>query len=249
MLLSEIIPYHPPMPRALAIETSGRLGSVAILEDGQVLAEDQFPHGLQHAAEIIPRIDRLCRNRGWAPSDLQQVFVSAGPGSFTGLRIGITLTKTLAFATGAKIVAVPSIHVLARNAPPDARNLIIVLDAKRDQIFTARLARTQHNSHDWHDWIEQEPAHLDDLPAMLSRSPRPVHLLGEGIPYHQKFIPADDRDIVITPPDLWRARASAVAIEGSRMSAAGQFTDPDHLIPIYIRMPEAQEKWEKANPV
>ncbi|HXE54444.1 MAG TPA: tRNA (adenosine(37)-N6)-threonylcarbamoyltransferase complex dimerization subunit type 1 TsaB, partial [Tepidisphaeraceae bacterium] len=105
------------MPRGLAIETSGRISSVAIVEDGRVLGEDQFPHGLQHAAEIIPRIDRLCRSHDWAPADLRELYVSAGPGSFTGLRIGITLAKTLALATGAKIVAVPSVRVLARNAP------------------------------------------------------------------------------------------------------------------------------------
>jgi tRNA threonylcarbamoyladenosine biosynthesis protein TsaB len=229
------------MSRALAIETSGRLGSVAILEDGRVLAADQFPHGLQHAAEIIPRIDRLCLDQGWKPADLREIYVSAGPGSFTGLRIGITLTKTLAFATGANIVAVPSVRVLAHNAPPDARHLIIVLDAKRDQIFTARLARASQG------WIEEEPARLDTLTSMLKRSPRPVHLLGEGIPYHQKFIPMDDPGIIITPSELWRARASAVAEEGSRLAAEGQFTEPDQLIPIYIRMPEAQEKWEMKN--
>jgi hypothetical protein len=69
----------------------------------------------------------------------------------------------------------------------------------------------------------------------------------EGIPYHQKFVPADDPAIVVTPPDIWRARASAVAEEGMRLAANGRFTDPDRLIPIYIRMPEAQEKWEQRN--
>jgi tRNA threonylcarbamoyladenosine biosynthesis protein TsaB len=226
------------MPRALAIETSGRLGSVAIVEDGRVVAEDEFPHGLQHAAEIIPRIDRLCRERGWSPSDLREIYVSAGPGSFTGLRIGITLAKTLAFVTGARIVAVPTVSVLAQNAPHDARHLVIVLDAKREQIFTARLSRTEEG------WREDEPAHLDKLTSMLARAPRPVHLLGEGIPYHQKFVPADDPSIIVTASESWRARAAAVAEQGARLAGGGHFTDPDLLSPIYIRKPEAQEKWE-----
>src|SRR5690349_16550235 len=127
--------------RALAIETSGRTGSIALVEGGAVVTEDEFPHGLQHAAEIIPRIDRLCRERGWTPVDLRELYVSAGPGSFTGLRIGVTLAKTLAFATGGKIVAVPTVSVLVRNAPPGAMHVMIVLDAKRDQIFTARFVR------------------------------------------------------------------------------------------------------------
>lgn len=227
------------MPRALAIETSGRTGSIALVDEGRILVEDKFPHGLQHAAEMVPRIDRLCRERGWSPRDLVELYVSAGPGSFTGLRIGITLAKTLAFATGARIVAVPTIHVLAHNAPPEANELIIVLDAKRDQIFTARLHRVDDS------WAEAEPAHLDDLVSMLARAGRPVHLLGDGIPHHQKFIPPGEPGIVLTPPETWRPRAAAVAREGMRLSAAGAFTDPDRLAPVYIRKPEAEEKWEQ----
>ena len=205
------------------------------------MAEDTFPHGLKHAAEIVMRIDRLCRARGWGPADLGELYVSAGPGSFTGLRIGITLAKTMAFSLGTKVVAVPTLRVLAENAPAEARNLVLVLDAKRDQIFTARFSREGGGG----AWVEEEPAHLDDLPSMLGRSPRPVHLLGEGIPYHQKFIPAGDPSVLVTPQELWRPRAEAVADEGVRMAREGRFTEPDRLLPIYIRRPEAEEKHEE----
>jgi tRNA threonylcarbamoyladenosine biosynthesis protein TsaB len=228
------------MARALAIETSGRTGSIALAHAGQILEEQTFPHGLQHAAEILPAIDRLTTARGWKPKDLEELYVSAGPGSFTGLRIGVTLAKTLAFATSVKLVAVPTVNVLAQNAPPDARNLIIVLDAKRDQIFTARFARPTEHA----EWQEQEPAHLDTLTNMLARAPRPVHLLGEGIPHHTRFIPENDPQIIITPEDTWRARASAVAQLGHHLTRTNHHTNPDHLTPIYIRKPEAEEKWE-----
>jgi tRNA threonylcarbamoyladenosine biosynthesis protein TsaB len=185
-------------------------------------------------------IDRLCTARGWRPQDLDELYVSAGPGSFTGLRIGITLAKSLAFATGLKLVAVPTVRVLVENAPPEARHVIIVLDAKRDQIFTARFEGPSGDA----SWQEREPAHLDSLTAMLDRAPRPVHLLGEGIPYHRKFIPDDPR-IIITQEDTWRARARSVAKIGHQMSQSNQFTDPDRLTPIYIRKPEAEEKWEQ----
>lgn len=227
------------MPRGLAIETSSRVGSIAIVDDGRLLAEDEFPHGLQNAAQIIPRIDQLCRKQGWSPRDIQELYVSAGPGSFTGLRIGVTLAKTLAFATGARVVPVPTVRVLARNAPPEATDLLIILDAKRDQIYTARLAREADR------WIEREPAHLDDLPAMLARAPRPLWLLGEGIPYHQKFIPPEDPSLVICPPSLWQPRAARVADEGRELARQGRLIDPDQFTPIYIRKPEAQEVWER----
>ena len=226
------------MPRGLAIETSGRAGSLCIAEDGRVLAEEQFSHGLKHAAGIVPIIDRMCASRGWKPADVEEVYVSVGPGSFTGLRVGITVAKTLAFATGARVVAVPSVDVLARNAPAGWQNLIIVLDAKRDQIFTASF----ENSHDGP--VVREPAHLDSLRAMLARTPRPVHLLGEGIPYHEKFVPKEDPGVLLTEPGTWQARASVVAELGERLARTGQFADPMRLTPIYIRKPEAEEKFE-----
>lgn len=226
------------MPRALAIETSGRIGSIAVVEDGRVVREEQFPHGLQHAAQIIPIIDRLTREQNWSPRDIDELYVSVGPGSFTGLRIGVTLAKTMALATGVKIVAVPSVRVLVENAPAEARHVIIVLDAKRDQIFTARFERVGDA------WTEREPAKLDSLAAMLARSPRPVHLLGEGLPHHETFIPPGDSSIVTTPPELWRARAAAVAAIGFPLARAGRFADPFTLTPIYIRRPEAEEKYD-----
>jgi tRNA threonylcarbamoyladenosine biosynthesis protein TsaB len=227
--------------KAIAIETSGRVGSVALAEDGRVVAEEQFPHDLKHAAGVVAVIDRLVRAAGWTPRDLSQVYVSAGPGSFTGLRVGVTVAKTLALSLGVKLVAVPTAAVLARNAPAGEggwRNVIIVLDAKRGQIFTARFEKIGDEIR------EVEPAHLDTLAAMLARSPREggVHLIGEGIPYHKQFIPAD---VVVTAEDAWRARAAVVVEIGHAMARAGEFADADKLTPTYIRRPEAEEKWEQ----
>jgi tRNA threonylcarbamoyladenosine biosynthesis protein TsaB len=228
------------MARALALETSGRVGSVALVDDGAVLREEQFPHGLKHAAGIFPIIDRLCREQGWAPRDVAEIYVSAGPGSFTGLRVGITVAKTLAFATRARIVAVPTTEVLALNAPAGWKNVVIVLDAKRDQVFTATF------TNDGSGWpLLREGARLDNLAAVLARAGRPVHLIGEGIPYHQMFIPADDSVVIVTPPELWRARAAAVAQIGYAMAQRREWTDPDRLVPIYVRKPEAEEKYDE----
>jgi tRNA threonylcarbamoyladenosine biosynthesis protein TsaB len=228
------------MSPALSLETSGRIGSVALSEAGNVVAEEQFSHGLQHAAKILTVIDSLCQSRRIKPADLAEIYVSTGPGSFTGLRIGITLAKTMALATGAKIVAVPTVRVLLANAPTEARHVVIVLDAKRGQIFTARFERIES------DWIEREPAHLDRLAEILSRSPRPTYLLGEGLPFHEKFLDRADSGIFLTGPELWRGRAAEVAKLGWEMSRRGEFTEPSALRPLYVRLPEAEEKFNAA---
>jgi tRNA threonylcarbamoyl adenosine modification protein YeaZ len=223
--------------RALAIETSGRLGSVALVQGTTALVEQSFSHGLKHAAGLLPMVDEMVSSRGWKATDLQHIYISQGPGSFTGLRIGVTLAKTLSMATGARIVPVPSLHVLAHNAPSDATNVIIVLDAKRDQIFTGRFERVGQ------DWVERERAHLDSLEQILARSPRPVFMIGEGIPYHEKFLPPERDGIIVTPEDSWHARASVVARLGTELAAKGLFVDADRFTPAYIRIPEAEERY------
>lgn len=229
--------------RALAIETSGRTGEIGLVENGIILATETFPHGLHHAAAIVPAIDRLTRSCGWLPRTIEQVYVSSGPGSFTGLRIGITLAKTLAFSAGYKIVPVETCRVLLMNAPEEAREVIIVLDAKRGQIFTARFLRrmTAPSPDPMAAWQEIEPPHLDTLPDILSRADRPVHLLGEGIPYHQHLIRASD-SVLLTDPSVWRARVEHVACLGWHDAQAGRFADPFTLTPVYVRLPEAEEK-------
>lgn len=230
------------MTRALAIETSGRTGSVALATDGRAVASESFEHGLQNAAKILPIVDSLCRGQAWTPRDVEHVYVSIGPGSFTGLRVGVTIAKSLALATGAKLVAVPSTRVLVENAPPEATNAIIVLDAKRGHVFTARY------EHGAEGWTEREAAHLDKLSNVVARSPRPVHLIGEGIPYHTDEIHSADASVIVTREVTWRASAEAVSRLGYAMSQRGEFVDADRLTPLYIRLPEAEEKWLRSNP-
>jgi tRNA threonylcarbamoyladenosine biosynthesis protein TsaB len=147
----------------------------------------------------------------------------------------VTLAKTMALATGVKLVAVPSLRVLVENAPPEAKHVIVVLDAKREQIFTARFERIGET------WIERIPPRLSSLNEMIEESPRPVYLLGEGIRYHKKFIPSDPQ-VIVTSQERWQAQASAVAKLGIMLAADRNFADPFKLTPLYIRRPEAEEK-------
>lgn len=222
---------------SLALETSGRVGSVALAKDGGVvIAERSYPHGLQHASALVPMVDQLCREYALTPADLSEIYVSIGPGSFTGLRVGVTLAKSLAFATGAQLVAVPSVRVLAENAPADATQVAIVLDAKRGQIFTATFDRSSNGA-----WVERQPARVDRLSDVIFNASRPLHLLGEGIPYHRGSIPIDD-EIFVTPESMWLPRASVVARLGAAMASRGEFTNAFEIRPAYVRLPEAEEK-------
>ena len=222
------------MPRAIALETSGLIGSIALVDGNEVLPEQTYSHGLKHTAGMLPMSDAAIRARGWTPGDVEHVYVSAGPGSFTGLRVAITVAKTLAFATGCKIVAVESTRVLAENASSNANEVLIVLDAKRGHIFTARYVRQASG------WHEVEPPHLDTFASALARAGRPAELVGEGVAYHVD--PTTLASDIFFDATTQRARACVVARIGIERSANGQFADPETLTPIYLRLAEAEER-------
>jgi len=142
------------MPRKaliLAMETSSRIGSVALALGHDLLGQTTFSAPMQHSAEIMPAIVELLLQSGYSPLDLDQVHISVGPGSFTGLRIAVAAAKAMHLANGVRIVAVDSLDAIAANvkdAPPDPAfqsisqesrilRLATLLDAKRGQFFTA----------------------------------------------------------------------------------------------------------------
>ena len=106
--------------KILAIETSHSIGSVAAAEGSQVLTEEAFEEGMVHGRELVPQLKVLVDGLKWSLSDVALIAISIGPGSFTGLRVGVITAKTIAYAIGAEVVAVPTLDVLARNAPNGA---------------------------------------------------------------------------------------------------------------------------------
>jgi len=136
-------------PLILAIETSGRLGSVALAHGDKLLAESHFSGQMRHSAEIFPAITDLLCKFSKKPDQIEQVYISLGPGSFTGLRIAVTIAKTIALVNQAKIVAVDTLdciaaNVLSKSDESDESDrsdwsdrLAVILDAKRSQFFIA----------------------------------------------------------------------------------------------------------------
>src|SRR5271163_3350540 len=167
-------------PRNVALETSSRIGSVAVGAGATLLAERQFSSTMRHAVEMMPTLAELVKGQGWKPGDIQQVYVSVGPGSFTGVRIAVTAARALNQAIGCKLVAVPTVDVLAANAPTDIENLGVILDAKRGQVYAARYNRNASGV------LERTAGPmLCDPREFVADSPRPLHLIGEGIDYHR----------------------------------------------------------------
>ncbi len=245
---------------ALAIETSGTWGGVAVGLGDRVLAVKSFDLPRHHAAEFLPCVATVFREAEVLPAQVSEVYISIGPGSFTGLRIGLTAARMLALATRARIVAVPTLEVIAQNAfeaDPRPKHVVAVLDARRGKVYAGSftlhfqsesIATTEPAQASSRQREKYEPATEPvecDPREYFSRQPPGCAVLGEGLarPCHAQA--AADSGLRILPEPLSRPRAQVVFQLGAARAALGLFRDPRTLTPAYIRLPEPEEKWRQ----
>jgi tRNA threonylcarbamoyladenosine biosynthesis protein TsaB len=227
-----------PLVRLAALDTSTALGSVALFEEGRLLAEASQRVSNAHGESLLPMIDAVFARVGWSPGDVGRWAVGIGPGSFTGLRIGVATAKGIALATGAELIGVTSLDAIAFGlgaAGAGERSLIVsVVAAGKGELFVqARRGES----------LLVEPRHLRvaDVPpfvAALAGEER-VIVVGEASP-EADWTPLGERAVLMVEPphDLPRAsQVGAIALsQGVGEAMAGQ--EADSLEPVYVRPPE-----------
>ena len=229
------MPTEPNNAFSLALETTGRMGSVTLGCGDERLESCELPEQRRHSVDLMPAIDQLCSRHGARAGALAQVYVSIGPGSFTGLRIAIATAKMLALATGAKLVAVPTLDVVAQNAPQSTDQVAVCLGLKGATLWTGLF-----------DWDGRrfaacgEPA-LATLRGLLARARRPLVILGHALPE----LPEREPMVTVLPPEMAQARSEAVWDLGRAIACRQEFVKPFDLVPLYVRPPEAQVLWNK----
>ncbi len=227
---------------SIAIETSCRAGGIALGVGGRLKAEVPFDASQRHATQLVGRLRDLLQSHGARPADVGEIYVSVGPGSFTGLRVGITVARTMAQAIAAagaalpRCVAVPTLAAVAENARPlEWQHLGVLLDAKDGSFYAGMFSRQGDDIN-----IDAPPA-LTTAEALLAAAPRPLLLIGEAL----TFVKIDAPGVTQAPSDLFYPTAGGAWRVGQRLAAAGQFAEYHHLLPIYPRQPEAVRLWEK----
>ena len=241
------MPFKANKTPILAIETSGRMGSIAVGKGGPVLAHIDFSGPMRHSSELFPSVEKALNQIGATIRQVQQVYVSAGPGSFTGLRLAITMAKMINLANGAKTTAVSTTEALAENATAfiEAKGIKInrlatILDAKRKQFYTAVFQRENKK------WVKTIPDCLmqsSEFIQHFSGQKEPIWLLGEGLVYYKDKFKADGIEFI--PQEYWPAKASNVYNIGLQMAEKNLFANPVTLVPLYLRCPEAIENRRK----
>lgn len=227
--------------RSISIETSGPVASVALGIGDQLLIERTFAASIGHAGALLPTVDELCRESGWRPADLNDCYVSIGPGSFTGLRVAVAFARHLALAVGVRVVAVPTLEVIAWNlaneAVPDLQHIAVFLEAKKGMVFAALFAYDRGVIQSLKDPEIVTPADF------LQQAPRPLIVSGSGCRTWSDLIHAEGAGVA--DESAWTPRAAGVFALGRIRARAGEFTLPAQFVPQYVRRPEAEELWEK----
>lgn len=232
-------------PVILAVDTSGMCGTLALRRDGKLLEERELEQSRRrHAQTLISEVQELFNGHELTSSDIEIVAVSHGPGSFTGLRVGIVFAKTFAYATGCSVVAVDTLQAVAEAAVGEAfgeiTRLQVVSDAQREQLFVSDFHRDACGF-----WQSAGPIEIVDCESWQNQAAELASsqfaVSGPGL-----VKVADDlaESVIRLPEELWTPRAASVAAIAERLAAEGQVVDPFELEPFYLRKSSAEEKRE-----
>lgn len=225
----------------LAIDTATLVSSVALATVDNLLAEITLQTKKTHSELLMPHIAKLLDMAQVAKSDLKGVAVSIGPGSFTGLRIGLSTAKTLAYALRIPVVGVPTLAAMAYGCPVPGVILAPMLDAQKGNVYQALF--------EWHqgELKEIQPAIVTEVTAALeslSQQERPVIVMGESAVMYRDKIEQIGKNLILAAPHVVIQRASSVAGLGYKLIKQGVRHDVMGLEPLYIRRSEAEVLWE-----
>lgn len=220
-------------PRFLILETSGRVGHVAVALGPSLIEVRRLDEARRHARDLAPTVADLLRTAGWRPRELGAVLVSRGPGSYTGLRVGLMSAKTLAYATGCALLGIDTFAAIAAQAPAEAAILDVLADAQQDRLYVQRYQRF---GNDWRALTE-----LAIVPAVewLARRGAEVWSTGPGLSIVGDRLAMGDRKV---EEAHWTPTPESVLRLGLARFQAGERDDFWTLEPLYARPSSAEEK-------
>lgn len=234
--------------KILGIDSSGLVASVAIVEDDRLVAEYNLQYKITHSQTLLPMLEEIRNRIHLDMQTIDAIAVAAGPGSFTGLRIGAATVKGLGLALGKPIIPVPTLEGMAYNCYGTDLLVCPLMDARRNQVYTGLYIFEKEDRIRMRSVMEQTAVGFDELAAKLNVLGREVLFLGDGVPV---FAEAMKELLQIpyhfAPAHMNRQRAASVAALGKEKFEQGIFEDAADHAPEYLRLSQAErERQEKA---
>jgi tRNA threonylcarbamoyladenosine biosynthesis protein TsaB len=219
--------------RLLMVETSGRNGFVAVAEGPTLLAVRRLEEARRHARDLAPATIELLTAQGWKARDLNGVVVSLGPGSYTGLRVGVMSAKTLAYAVGCALIGVETFAVVAAQAPKEINRTDVLADAQQEKVYAQSFGR------DGDEWRPLDALGIRPFAEWLALRTAGTWVSGPGL---HRWAPRLPIDASAVEAALWDPQAETLLKLGLARYTAGQRDDPFALQPLYLRPSSAEEQ-------
>ena len=222
--------------KILALETSAKAVSAAVTENGKVLCSGYQDTGLTHSRTLMPIVEHILKNTGLTCADMDTIAVAAGPGSFTGIRIGVSAAKGLAFAVDKPAIGVSTLAAMARNVAFADGLVICAMDARRNQIYNALFEAKDGTLT---RLTEDRAIGLAELAEELKDDPRSKTVVGDGARLCFDFLTQAGIPCRLAPAHLLMQNATSVALEAEQLAAEGGFVSAQELEPVYLRPAQA----------
>ena len=230
--------------KSIAFDTSNQPLSVALFDNGQLVGQKEANIAKNHSVQLLPFMDDLLTTNGWVPSDLDQVIVSQGPGSYTGLRIAVTTAKTLAFTLGLSLIGVSSLAVLAANVDVPNAVIVPIMDARNDNMYAGQY---KWQAGVLKSVVDDRHTNLTNLIAALEQITEQIIFVGEWDRFEESlkahFSEAEfAEDTANLPHAATMLALSKEAPVLTNMAAIHQF------VPNYLRLSQPEADWAVKHP-
>ena len=231
--------------KVLGIDTSTSCGSVGLIDDGEVISDYLLNVPVTHSQRLLGAIEFVLKEAGHQIENLDGWAIALGPGSFTGLRIGVSTVKGLAFATGKPVTGVSTLDVLASQIGPTSHLICPVLDARKKEVYTAFYRNDQG------DGLKRLSLYQALEPAeLIKKIEEKTLFVGNGVKTYGDYLQDALSSRAIFPAlPLHLPHGSVVAKLGLELLKKGEYLDLPTFTPIYVRSSEAEVKWQERHPI
>jgi len=222
------------VPRLLILETSSRSGQAALALGDELRGVRRLDGAGRNTRDPAPALAALLAEQGWRPRDVQGAIVSRGPGSYTGLRVGIMSAKTFAYAAGCALLAVDTFAALALQAPASVPRVDVLADAQQDKVYVQSFVRSAEG------WQQSTELTIRRFADWLGTREPSAWVTGPGLLKWAPHLPAEAPQVDAT---LWEPQPASLLRLGLARYLAGERDDPWTLEPLYLRPSSAEEQW------
>lgn len=227
-------------PRLVVIETSGRSGSIAVATGEEIRAVTYLDESRRHARDLAPVLATMLAEQHWKPRDVSAVIVSLGPGSYTGLRVGIMSAKAFAYATGCRLLGIDTFAVIAEQTPEAIDRVDVLADAQQEKIYIQSFQRFGIS------WKPTNALRVIPFATWLSERNASAAVSGPGLCRWAEQVPTG---VVVAAETSWNPSPESLLRLGNRRYLAGERDDVYAVEPLYIRASSAEEQWARKKEV